>query len=85
MYDSFKKTKNKYEAVQLFSTFIIARNANYHIRISTFIIARNANYHIRMISDGSCDTEDRSKDDENSALSTRNKLHFFLNQIEELF
>jgi len=62
MYDSFKKTKNKYEAVQLFSTFIIARNANYHIR---------------MISDGSCDTEDRSKDDENSALSTRNKLHFF--------
>ncbi len=29
-----------------------------------------------MISEGSCDTEDWSKDAENSALHHRNKLHF---------
>jgi len=36
------------------------------------------NWHIRMISEGSCDTGDWSKDAGNSALHHRNKL-FFLN------
>ncbi len=31
-----------------------------------------------MISKGSCDTEDWSNDDENSALHHMNKLHIFL-------
>ncbi len=35
-------------------------------RFPTLII----NQHIRMISEGSCDTEDWSNDDENSALVT---------------
>ncbi len=34
------------------------------------------NQHIRMISEGSCDTEDWSNNDKNSALLHRNKLHF---------
>ncbi len=46
----------KYEAAQLFSTLIIIWN-----------IYWAANQHIRMISEGSCDTEDWSNDDENSA------------------
>ncbi len=33
------------------------------------------NQHIRMISEGSCDTEDWSNDEENSALTNRKKLH----------
>ncbi len=35
-----------------------------------------ANQHNRMFSEGSCDTEDRSNDAENSALHHRNTLHF---------
>ncbi len=44
-----------------------------------------ANQHIRMISEGSCDTEDRSNDAENSALIT--KINYILNymQILKLF
>ncbi len=34
------------------------------------------NQHIRMVSEGSCDTEDRSNDAGNSDLHYRNKLHF---------
>jgi len=36
----------------------------------------NANPHIRLISEGSCDIEDWSKDAENTALRSLNKLHF---------
>ncbi len=39
-------------------------------RFPTLII----NKHIRMISEGSCDTEDRRNDAENSALRRRNEL-----------
>jgi len=56
--------QEKYEAPQLFSTLII-RN-----------ISRAANHHIRVISEGSCDTEEWSKDAENSALITEKKIHF---------
>ncbi len=55
----------KYEAAQLFSTFVII------IHVSCAV-----NQHIRIISEGSCDTEDWSNDTENSALNHRNKLHF---------
>ncbi len=47
--------KNK--AAQLFLTLIIIRSASWA-----------ANQHIRMIFEGSCDTEDRRNDAENSAL-----------------
>ncbi len=43
-----------------------------HQTVSTVIINQN----IIMISEGSCDTEDWSNDDKNSALRHRNKLYF---------
>ncbi len=51
----------KYEAAQLFLTLGI-------INVSWAV-----NLRIIMISEGSCDTEDWSNDDENSALHRRNK------------
>jgi len=36
----------------------------------------NANPHIRLISEGSCDIEDWSKDAGNTALRSLNKSHF---------
>ncbi len=44
-----------------------------------------ANQHIRMISEGSCDTEDWSNDDENTALHHSNKLHFKIHSNKKLF
>jgi len=41
--------------VELFSTLKIIRN-----------VSLTANHHIRMISEGSCDTEDQSKDESKS-------------------
>ncbi len=38
-----------------------------------------------MISEGSCDTEDWSNDAENSALHHRNKLHFKIYVVQQLF
>ncbi len=57
----------KYEAAQQFSTFIIIRNVSWA-----------ANQHIRMISEGSCDTEDWSNDDENSAFITEINNRYIL-------
>ncbi len=58
------KSLHKDKASQLFSALIIIS------------VSWAANQHIRMISEGSCDTEDWSNDNENSALHHRNKLHF---------
>ncbi len=38
-----------------------------------------------MISDGSCDTEDRINDAENTALHHRDKLHFKYFKIEKSY
>ncbi len=54
----------QYEAAQLFLTLIIIRNVSWAV-----------NQHIIMISEGSCDSEDWSKDAENTAVRHRNKLH----------
>jgi len=48
----------KYAAAQLFSTLIIIRNVSWA-----------ANDHIRVISEGSCDAEDWSNDEENSGIN----------------
>ncbi len=56
---------------------MILKNMYYNMQrnCSTMIIIRHfswaANQHIIMISDGSCDTEDWSNDDKNSALITQ--------------
>ncbi len=41
--------------------------------------------HIRMISEGSCDTEDSSNDAENSALTSKNKLHFKMHSNKKIY
>ncbi len=62
-----------------FLTFYLSKNQRkkYHrfqkILSSTTVSTLIINQHIRMISEGSCDTEDRSNDAENSALRQINK------------
>ncbi len=48
-----------------FSTKILSGTTVFNIDSN---VSRAANQHIRVISEGSCDTEDWSNDDENSAL-----------------
>ncbi len=67
-----KKIKN--EAAQVFSTLIKIRNVSWA-----------ANQHIRMISEESCDTEDWSNDDENSALITEINYILLYIQIENSY
>ncbi len=65
MHHGFHK---KYEAAQLFSTWIIIIHVSWA-----------SNQHIRMISEESCDTEDWSNDAENSALIT--EINYILKYI----
>ncbi len=64
----------KYEAAQQFSILLIIRN-----------VSKTANQHIIMISEGSCDTEDWSNDDENSALITEINYILLYIRIEDSY
>ncbi len=66
---------NNPEAAQMYSTAasIIIRNVSWAV-----------NKHIRMISEGLCDTKDRSNDVENSALHHRNHC-FWSRKIRDFF
>ncbi len=54
-------------------TTVSTKNIKQH---NIFYVSGEVNQHIRIISEGSCDIEDRSNDAKNSALHHRNTLHF---------
>ncbi len=53
------------------STDIISSTTVFNIDNNKKYVSWAANQHIRMISEGSCDTEDRSSDAENSSLPSQ--------------
>jgi len=60
--EKISKFSQKYEASQLL------------LMLTVKIVSWASNHHIRMISEGLCDTEDRSNDAENSALPSQELL-----------